>query len=91
MYKPTRGSITFIYDALSSAMLALYDDAADTESLADVLMDALKELEELQEWAAQYVVDDDFAMGDDEQRAQDLEFYTPDDGPLGLWDDDYED
>ena len=53
MYIPTRGGFSFIRDALAEAMLALYDEEVDVEALTAVLTDAIKELDQLQEWVVE--------------------------------------
>ena len=50
MYIPTRGGFSFIRDALADAMLALYDEEVDVDALTAILTDAIKELDQMQEW-----------------------------------------
>ena len=53
MYKPTRGSFSFIRDALNSAFLSCFDEQADMQALSEVLTDALTELDKLHDWVAE--------------------------------------
>lgn len=48
MYKPTKGSLYFIRDALANAATALFED----DDAVEVLEQALAELDQLQEWLA---------------------------------------